>query len=291
MINKMITILSMILLALILFLGVGYLPVFSAEGFPNNMEEEDIEQYNQAVDLYKTSQYARSYEIFNELGRPGESAHALYRMSKLTENPQEKMDLLNQCVDLYKQAIEKDSVTVELKFNYEFVKKQLEEMKEESEQNEDQQKQDNQENQEGQDNQEKQEGQDNQEKQEGQDNQENQEGQDNQENQEGQDNQENQEGQDNQENQEGQDNQENQEGQDNQENQGGQDNQENQGGQESQEGEDNQQGVASDGELSADEKAMQELESILQMLELQEKDSLKNNQNVIIPKEDGSNDW
>lgn len=233
-----------------------------------NEENNRLASLNLGLAYYQMKNYEKAGE---HLSKSEDVALILgntyYRLGSNEKEPTKQLELYNKSLDSYRMGIMEDSQNVELKYNYEYVKKLLDQ----------QQQQQNQEN--------NQDGKDDRENQDKQDSsKDNQEGQD-------QEEQQNQEGQ-NQEEQQDQQEQQDQEGQQGQENQQNKQDQEKQqqGSDEKQEEKEGQQGQASEeGEPTDEEKAA--IEQVLRMLEQQEKQSLKNNQAVIRQGKEEDNDW
>lgn len=267
--------------------------------------------YNAAQASYRVQAYAQAIEFYGKASGAVDLylnwGNSSLRLGDGTEDINQKLQYYTSALETYKQGILSFPQSIELKYNYEFV---LEKIKALQENNENQQQNDNQDNQEGQDqNQQQGSGQDGN-QQEQQDNQGN-EGnpQDNQQDGsqsennpgEGQDN-EQQNSEDQQSGSSGQDDQQNSE--DQQSESSGENEQQNPEDQQSDSPSQNEQqeesSPASDGEEnndpagSAAEESIQnssEIERILQMLEKQEDQALKNNQQIIDSGKEDEHDW
>ena len=140
----------------------------------------DIINYDIGAALYKKKDYDNSLKssttalatenVLIESNANYNIGSGKYRIgtSREIKNPEEAIKLFKESLKYYKRAIEINNDDLDAKFNYEFIKKKIEELE----------NQENQQNQENQENQEDQENQDNQKDQENQKNQEDQKDQD-----------------------------------------------------------------------------------------------------------------
>lgn len=235
------------------------------------IEEESLLNSNLGKIAFWQKSYVEAEEYLMKVdGNYLLRGNGYYYHAEEEEDPSLKLELYASALDMYKQGIVDDPRNLDLKFNYEFVLSKLEQEEENQENSESEEGQDDQENQEGE------------ESQEDQENQEGGEGQEDQENQEGEEGQEDQEGEEGQENQEGQEGNEDSEGQE------GQEEGEQNTDQEVPEGQEDS-GEVIEGELNEEE--YNELLKILELLEQQEEESLKNNQEVIQEGSGDTNDW
>ncbi|MBC7960117.1 MAG: tetratricopeptide repeat protein [Vallitaleaceae bacterium] len=212
--------------------------------------------YEGAVEQYKLSK-----DCYTVLG------NALYRQGSGTQDPQQQMTLYQQGLEQYLLGMKAYPSDVEVKFNYEFLKKLIEDMKEQDQQNQDQQNQDDQ-NQDQQNQDQQNQDQQNQDQQN--------------QNQQNQDQQNQDQQNQNQQNQDQQNQDQQNQDQQNQDQQN-QDQQTTDQKDPSSIEQDNQ-----TNQQNADDKALQQ---ILQLLQQQEEQSLKNNQTVKNQGKEDSYDW
>ena len=260
--------------------------------------ENKMLNYNAAQACYQMKAYDKAIELYGKASATVDLylnwGNSSLRLGDGTEDANQKLQHYANALDAYKQGILAFPQDIELKYNYEYVLEKLKELQN----NMQNQQQDNQDNQEGQDQNQQQGG-----------GQQNQSGnpQDQQNDQQG--NQQNEENsQDNQqgegENNPGEDQENRQQNTEDQQ-AGGQDEQQNPGDQQSEaSGQDDQQqsepSPASGDEenngqagSSAEESAQNgsEIERILQMLEKQEEQALKNNQRIQDKGKEDEHDW
>lgn len=210
--------------------------------------------YNMGLTALKSGDYDRAIECLDKIEMAYlELGNAYYYRGKDSEEPQMQMEDYEQALKRYRLGIVKDSTDLELKYNYELVAQLVKDL-------ENQQEQENQENQQNQES----------------------ESQDNQESDQG-------ESSDNVGGEEQQDGTE-QDGEESQEQQGS----ESQEGQtETGESSDETEGdsASSTTNQEAVDPSDQALQYILQLLEQQEADSLKNNQGILVSGKEDGNDW
>lgn len=240
------------------------------------VKTQDRLNTNLAITMFLSERYTEIEEYLLDI----EShyllrGNAYYYISEIESDPNAKLEALNNALNMYREGILLDSHDLELKYNYEFV---LDKLETEEEQQEQEQNEDSEENSEDED-QENQDG-DQEESSEGDKSEESEDKQDGGNQDQSQEDGESQEEQDSSLSEED----ENSDNQD-QEGQSGPENQD----QEGQEGPEQAAGEPLQGELT--EEAYEELLRILELLEQQEEESLKNNQEVIQEGNGDTNDW
>ncbi len=243
-------------------------------------------QYNLGLVAYAMKDYEQAIEHYSQSEDSNMAlGNAYYRQGSNLQDPKQQMQIYQQGLEQYLTGMKVQPDNIELKYNYEFLKKQMDDQQKNQDQdnqnkdqeNEDQKNQDKDQENKDQENQ-------NQDEQNQDERNEEQEGQDEQ-NQNGQN-----EDQQNQENQENQDD-ENQSKEDQDKENQDQQNEAQDGENQEQEDQQNQDQskYSENGELSDQEK--EAIEQVLRMLEQQEKQSLKNNQAVMNQGKEEANDW
>ncbi len=286
----------------------------SLEAYASGLQKEPgdpVLNFNSGQALYRLKAFDKAIEFYDKASKTADvyinAGNSSLRLGDSTEDVNQKIQLYTAALETYEQGILAFPQNIGLKYNYEFTLEKLKALKDNMQ---NQQQQDNQESQEGQE-QEQQQGQN--EKGENQQNQQNQQGnegnsQDNQQTGEENEGNSSEDNQQNQEDQEsgtsGQDDQQNPEdqqsgtsGQDDQQNP--EDQQSGTSGQDDEQKEETgeQQADASGNEENNDATAQgavlsnSELERILQMLETQEEEALKNNQQIRDSGKEDEHDW
>lgn len=221
--------------------------------------EDPVLSYNAGQAAYLMGDYEQAITYYNK------SSDKLDKYLNLG-NSNFKMQQYQPALEIYKEGILKFPQNIDLKYNYEFVKNKIEEQNKSNENKQDNNK-DKQENK--------------------QDKQDNKNDQDNQEKQDDKNDQDNQDKQDNKNDQENQDKKENQDTKKNEEEN------ENQNKQEEQENKDENKDNSSMNENDSSQMKQndKEIMQVLEMLEKQEEDSLKNNQEVKSRGKEEKYDW
>lgn len=250
--------------------------------------------YNSGQASYRLNDYQKAIEYYSKAPDRVEkylnSGNASLKLGDAGNDPNQKTQCYQQALETYKQGIIAFPENIDLKYNYEYVKRKIEQQQNNNNQNQ----QDNQDNNDKQDDKQGNQGQDNQQDGNGQDKQQN--GQDQQQN--GQDGnnqdkkQNEQNGKDQQNNQSGDSQQKDNQGQNQQDRQSGQSGQ-NQGQNKDQNGQQNgsalnQSDASQSGQNNNDPSQVMDA---LRMLEQQEEESLKNNQGVVKDGKEGKHDW
>jgi Ca-activated chloride channel family protein len=248
------------------------------DGLTKNTEDAKLNQ-NSGLAEYQLNNYDEALKYYAKTSDKVEkylkSGNSNLKMGDKGSEPNEKIKFYQQALQTYKQGIIKFPQNVDLKYNYEYVKKKIDELQDKNSQNQ----QDSDKNR------------DNKEKQQNQQNKENQESQQNQKDQGSKDNQEKQKSQGNQDKEQNQ-NKETKEanGQDNKQNNQDENSKDSKGSDSK-----NQQSIQpqqdngkNDGK---DKEALMQAQTVLEMLEQQEKESLKNNQEVKNNGKEAEHDW
>ena len=222
--------------------------------------------FDAAQTAYMLGDYEKALEHYQESTENPErfikSGNACVKQADATEDLNQKVQYLVKALQFFKEGITNYTQDVTLKFNYEYVRAQLEELSQEMEQDQEEQQEQQEQQDQEQEQQEQQEGQDGE--------QQDEESQDQQEQQE----QQGEEGEEQQQGQEG----DQQEQQDEEEQDA--ESQEQQEQQDGEEGDEQQNASVSAQEDEAELIDQETIERILRVLEAQEEESLKNNQEI-----------
>lgn len=226
--------------------------------------------YNLGLVAYAMKDYEKAIEHFSQSKDTNMArGNTYYRQGSNLQDPKQQMQIYQQGLEQYLMGIKAQPGNIEIKYNYEYLKKLMD----------DQQKDQDQENQNEDNKNDEQEEQNEQNQNERNQEQENQDEQNQNEQNQDQENQDEDQEKQNQENQdkENQDQQNESQSGENQDQEKEEQNQD----QQSQSGEDNEEA----------DKTQQAIEQVLRMLEQQEKESLKNNQAVMNQGKEEENDW
>ncbi|NLD47261.1 MAG: tetratricopeptide repeat protein [Clostridiaceae bacterium] len=247
-------------------------------GLLKKPEDERLNN-NSGLAAYRLNNYMEALEYYNKtIDGPEKyikTGNSNLKLGDSSGEDNQKRKFYEQALETYKNGIIKYPRNLDLKYNYEYVKKKLEEMKTDSENQQNNEK-------------------DNENKEENQDKEDNKENQENQENQE----QKNQQPNDSQAKENQQEDSNNEEGEESKEDQGSPQQSPSQSEQnkDQKEGQDSQGEASSMKESEASDKdknnaALIQAQRVLEMLEQQEEESLKNNQEVKVKGKGTEHDW
>ncbi|TYQ16881.1 UNVERIFIED_CONTAM: hypothetical protein Cloal_3457 [Acetivibrio alkalicellulosi] len=124
----------------ILFAAQDYIGALEAykEGLIKRPNDDKL-NYNSALCAYNLGDYYKALELYNntseQLEKYLKSGNSYFRLGELSMDPNEKMKVLGQALEFYKNGIIKFPENVDIKYNYEFVKRLLEDLDDSSNEN------------------------------------------------------------------------------------------------------------------------------------------------------------
>ncbi len=237
-------------------------------GLAKNPNDDKLNQ-NSGLAAYQLNNYEEALNYYSKADENVEkylkSGNSCLKLGDKMEEQTGKLKFYQQAAEAYKQGIIKFPENIDLKYNYEYVLEKLNELQNQNDQNQDNQNQHNQNQQENNENQ----------------NQESQ-SEENQNNENQNEDSQNKEGE-NKDNQEGQENKQDSKEQDSKDDNGN----ESQGDKSDESNNEDKK----DQNSGQDKEAIEQAQRVLEMLEQQEEESLKNNQEVKDSGKGGEHDW
>lgn len=212
---------------------------------------EDSIKYNLGIIAYETGAYDEALEYLKDIDNYKLYGNTYYKMGEIAEDRQDKISCYEEAIKRYMSGIKSEPNNVELKYNYEFVKKILDDLKEEQKEEQEKKNQDNET--------------ENKDKNDSEDG----------------ENQQNQDNKEDDKKQKNQGNQENEEDKDKKDSESTSSDKEKES-----KSDESEQGKTEKADINEET-----IKQILKLLEQQEKQSLKNNQGIIQQGKEEGNDW